>query len=325
MKLIDTTCPHCGAQLQIDANKNTMFCSHCGTELLIDDEKQHVIYDNAEDAGYQFEKGRQRALAERSRNASRSSSYSKPKKKSNIWLWIIGWIIIFPLPLTILLVKNKKMNLKLKIGIIAATWVVYLLIGLGGYKNSATAGSTVPAESSVHSEIVSSEVNNNQIKSENTEVVSTVPAEYDGSYIIDSFVSSFNDVSDIDLEYVEDFVPSDRNSGHYRTEFRLNAYNEAIGKSYIYDGITIDIVCHANMFKNPSIRLYGDGLSIEQISALIDKCSPLFDANITASDVQTAIDYINEHREANGYYYGDLVLLVLGNDNTGYSLMIKND
>ena len=57
MKLIDTTCPKCGANLHIDAECQSVFCEYCGGQILIDDEVQHLQIDNAENAGYAFEKG----------------------------------------------------------------------------------------------------------------------------------------------------------------------------------------------------------------------------------------------------------------------------
>ena len=64
MRIVDTTCTKCGANLHIDADRKTAFCEYCGAQLLIDDEVQHLQIDNAESAGYAFEKGRQRAQNE---------------------------------------------------------------------------------------------------------------------------------------------------------------------------------------------------------------------------------------------------------------------
>lgn len=130
MKLIDTTCPKCGANLRVDADRQSAYCEYCGAQLLIDDEVQHLQIDNAENAGYAFEKGRQRAQNERYYSAH---PHPVPKKKSSkmIW-WVLGWIFIFPVPLTIIISRNKKLRTAAKIGIIAAAWIVYLLIGVIG-------------------------------------------------------------------------------------------------------------------------------------------------------------------------------------------------
>ncbi len=64
MKLIKLTCPSCGAKLEIDGARQKAFCQYCGTELLVDQERHRIELDNAEEAGYQFEKGRQKAQRE---------------------------------------------------------------------------------------------------------------------------------------------------------------------------------------------------------------------------------------------------------------------
>ena len=53
-----------------------------------------------------------------------------PKRKT--WLWVLGWIFIFPLPLTLIIAKNPNMNKALKIIIIVAAWVAYVLLGYAG-------------------------------------------------------------------------------------------------------------------------------------------------------------------------------------------------
>ena len=131
MKLIDTTCPKCGANLRIDADRKQAFCEYCGAQILIDDEVQHLQIDNAESAGYAFEKGRQRAQNEA--QATRAYTYQPaPKKKSKIVWWVLGWIFIFPIPLTIIIARKKKLKTGVKVTIIIVAWLIYLLIGIVG-------------------------------------------------------------------------------------------------------------------------------------------------------------------------------------------------
>ena len=56
----------------------------------------------------------------------------EPPKKRKTWLWVLGWICIFPVPLTIIMLSKEDMSKKARYGIIAAGWILYLLIGLGG-------------------------------------------------------------------------------------------------------------------------------------------------------------------------------------------------
>ena len=154
MKLIDTTCPKCGADLHIDADRKSAFCEYCGGQVLIDDEVQHLQIDNAESAGYAFEKGRQRA-----QNEARAHSYYSaqpqpaPKKNKKIVWWVLGWIFIFPVPLTIIIARNQKLKTGAKIGLIAAAWVVYLLIGIGsGVANRSKEQGATPATRTSYSQ-----------------------------------------------------------------------------------------------------------------------------------------------------------------------------
>ena len=131
MKLIDTTCPKCGANLRIDADRQSAFCEYCGAQILIDDEVQHLQIDNAENAGYAFEKGRQRAQHEV--YASRTvPAQPAPQKKKRLFWWVLGWIFIFPIPLTIIIARNKKLKPLIKAGIIIAAWVLYTIFSRGG-------------------------------------------------------------------------------------------------------------------------------------------------------------------------------------------------
>ena len=131
MKLIDTTCPKCGANLHIDVDRKQAFCEYCGAQILVDDEVLHLQIDNAESAGYAFEKGRQRAKNEV--QATRTYTYQPaPKKKRKIVWWVLGWFFIFPIPLTIIIARNKKLKTGIKVVIIIAAWLVYLLIGIVG-------------------------------------------------------------------------------------------------------------------------------------------------------------------------------------------------
>ena len=139
MKIVSMTCPNCGATLQVDADNKNVTCNYCGNALFIDDEANHVKIDNPEQVGYDFEKGRQRAQAEQhytQQNTYAAPSKYAPTKKRKTWLWVLGWIFIFPLPLTILLLRKKDMKPALKYGIIAAVWIVYLLIGFAGGANN---------------------------------------------------------------------------------------------------------------------------------------------------------------------------------------------
>lgn len=140
MKLIQTACPRCGANMRIVPETNRAVCDYCGTTVLIDDETTRIEYTNAEEAGYKFEKGRLRAQAEQAQRTVvqqvRYENVTTQKKKRHLFWWVMGWIFIFPLPATILIVRNKKMHWLIKTILILLVWGIYLAIGLSGSANA---------------------------------------------------------------------------------------------------------------------------------------------------------------------------------------------
>ena len=310
MKIVSMVCPNCGASLQVDADQKNLTCSYCGNGLYVDDEVKHVQYDNAEETGYQFEKGRQRAQAEATRVQQQTfnMNFGKPPKKRKTWLWVLGWIFIFPVPLTILMLRNQKLSKPVKIGIIVAAWIVYLIIGLAGGGSGDNKDS-----SNANTETTTIEQSADNSAANDSTAGSSESA-------IDSFIAEINKSEDISLEYVENFIPSDKEGGHYRTEFRLNAWKDSTGKSYKYGDSTVDIILSSS---GEIQRIYMDGATLEQCENMIRYASSLLDSTATEADIQEAVDYIDEHKEANGYYYGKLGLLVLGHGDSGYEFMLK--
>ena len=312
MKIASMVCPNCGASLQVDADKKNLTCSYCGNSLYVDDEVKHVQYDNAEETGYQFEKGRQRAQTEATRVQQQlfNTNSGKPPQKRKTWIWVLGWIFIFPVPLTTLMIRNRKLSKPVKIGIIAAAWIIYLLIAFSG-SDSGNNKDT----SNMNTETTTVEQTMDEFVIDNDEAKNG-----SSKSVIDKFISDINKYEDVNLEFVDDFIPSDKEGGHYRTEFRLNAWKDSKGKSYKYGDSTVDIILSSS---GEIQRIYMDSTTLEQCENMIRYASSLLDSTATEDDIQEAVDYIDEHKEANGYYYGKLGLLVLGHADSGYEFMIK--
>ena len=64
MRLISITCPNCGAKLQATPNVKKLTCDYCNCDVMVDDEVNRFRLQDAEQAGDEFEIGRQRALKE---------------------------------------------------------------------------------------------------------------------------------------------------------------------------------------------------------------------------------------------------------------------
>lgn len=127
MRLVNLNCPNCNAAMQVNGEQKNLFCPYCGSQFAVDDEVNHIEYDNAEQAGYEFEKGRQRAQAEQ---RAQASAAPPPPKKRKTWLWVLGWIFFFPIPLTIIIARSQKLGKTAKIIILCVLWAFVLLLGL---------------------------------------------------------------------------------------------------------------------------------------------------------------------------------------------------
>ena len=167
MKLLNMSCPNCGSKLSFDKESGECTCSSCGGKFLLDNESttQHVEFDNAEDAGYEFEKGRQKAQAEARRlngysnsgSASTKKTNNKSKKNNLIW-WIIGWICFFPIPLTIIVYRSNKLSQKAKVIILSVVWGYIAIATLISSCNKATHPQDSIAETSVNNITIESDV-----------------------------------------------------------------------------------------------------------------------------------------------------------------------
>ncbi len=278
MKLIDTTCPHCGSALKIDPTNKNATCEYCGAALLIDDEVQHVQYDNAEEAGYKFEKGRQRAQAEVQRSSQRSTQYKQqqPQKKRKTWLWVLGWICIFPLPLTILLLRKKEMKPALKYGIIAAAWIVYLVIGIAGGSGDSSKPTEQPSTPAV--------VESTQTSSESTEeseaptVTEADPVEEAVSYaddvVVNRFITEFNDAYSDDIH--------DISKGNIRTKYY----------GYVRDTRLEMINANGAAAEAFSVSIYGgqDVSDRDAMFAAFKEIAKVLEPSLTDEAISAAVD-----------------------------------
>lgn len=249
------------------------------------------------------------------------------KKGTHTWVWVLGWICIFPLPLTILLLRKKDMKPAVKYGIIATAWIVYLIIGLSGNSedaNNTNSGqnSNVQIEQSVGSK---EEENKETTESTKPSEENTEDKEIDADSYILNIVEEYNLQATEQLVFVEDFTPSDKNSGHYRTEFRLGAYDNDLGKSYLLGDKVVDLVASKTYMGDLNFRVYTNNTSLEQVKALMQGMSPLMDESLSVADLNEAINEVDTKKTANGYYYGELGITLFGSDEKGYELMIKND
>ena len=130
MKLVELKCKNCGADLTIEEDKNAK-CPYCQAKFKVDDEVKHIQYDNMEQSGYDFEKGRIRARQE---NQAKSNKKGvdlgvRPGKKGGCFFWFLC-LILFPYIITYYVLKSSKFDKKKKIIILSILWGFIIICGV---------------------------------------------------------------------------------------------------------------------------------------------------------------------------------------------------
>ena len=181
-------CPRCGAEIP-----NTVkFCEYCGTQITVEMLKEQELLNKngcprCGSTNITFSREKQGEIKGKNDTKVIRSTVGLCKdcgytwhvddgqqEKSSKWLWVLGWICCFPIPLTILILRKKDMEPKLKYGLIAALWILFVFIGLAGeVKNSTAEGSRSSTS------ISQSEKEENTIGNENSSsITETYPEAY---------------------------------------------------------------------------------------------------------------------------------------------------
>ena len=181
-------CPNCGAEI---AN-GSKTCEFCGTQITYDmlREQEQLSKKGCPKCGSSnitFTRENQGEI--RGRKAKKvvhttvgyckdcgytwTPEMEKPKKRRT-FLWILGWIFIFPVPLTILMLRKKELKPAIKYGVIAAAWIIYLILVLVSRGNNKKQTNTETTRPSVQSEI-------QQESSITKQEISSAPAKQESS------------------------------------------------------------------------------------------------------------------------------------------------
>ena len=161
-------CPNCGAEIGTSDR-----CEYCGSTITSDMKKEQEILNKKgcpkcgstnikftrENHGEVSGKNSKK-IVHKTVGVCNDCGYTwyldvvEPKKRKT-WLWVLGWIFIFPVPLTILMLRKKDMKPAIKYGIIAAAWIIYLIIGFGrnsSNKKPSTDNTAIVAEQTKEAE-----------------------------------------------------------------------------------------------------------------------------------------------------------------------------
>lgn len=116
----------------------------------------------------------------------------------------------------------------------------------------------------------------------------------DKYYIIDTFISKYNENSSRKISNSIEIDIQDKESGYYRTEYRLNAFNGALAKQSTIENYTMDIVNYSvsNDYptENSDLRIYITVDTYEDMQIILESILKVMDSNITSEDINDIYD-----------------------------------
>lgn len=165
--------------------------------------------------------------------------------------------------------------------------------------NKDTVKDTTKAEKETKEQTISqTEQSNDNENSENT------PKDY-----IESFVSSYNNVAKIPITERVKFDPKDRESGYYRTEYRLTAWDGSVGEVAKIGNAKIEMVnygSYGGYYDNNSFRVYVTADSVEDILEIFPVIAKVMDSTVTDVEIHETIEHVKEYGDENGLTIGNL-------------------
>lgn len=121
---------------------------------------------------------------------------------------------------------------------------------------------------------------------------------------IEVFIEAFNQVAATSITEVAEIDIFDRDGGHYRTEFRLSAFEGATAKSGKIGTAVLDVI-NCGRAKD-ELRIYADGITGEQAAEIVTYAAPIMDPNLSAGELQGVLDYLNGVSDYHNGYFGTL-------------------
>ena len=177
-RLVPALCTQCGAQIEVDPNQEAAVCKYCGTPFIVEKAiNQYTSYIHVQNTyqnesnTYNVQVGKrgfaqsafdylnqreqrrheaamenQRILAEAERRRQEEEAQRTERRRKG-WATfgkVLLWIYFFPIMMTIFLVKNEKLDKRVKIGLIAAVWLLTIILFAANRNNRASEAATAP-------------------------------------------------------------------------------------------------------------------------------------------------------------------------------------
>lgn len=242
------------------------------------------------------------------------SSLSEEKKETiTRGHLIIAVIWFFPMGLY-LLWKNSKN--KITNTIVTAIIAFLLALGFASYEPEAKEDksdnnisvsdevTTIPKRTTITTTSMTTVV----IASTTTQAIEE---KIDNYYLIDKFIEKYNSIATAQISNVNEI--DIQSSEHYKTEYRLSAFKNAVAKQCDINGELIDIVNYGTKSNN-QIRMYFYTDSIDSAESFLNASVITIYDDYTDEDISKIDEELRARN--NGNYYNDIVYYY--NSRQGY-------
>lgn len=187
--------------------------------------------------------------------------------------------------------------------------------------------STVIVSTSCGKNKVSESITENHIEIESniTEATETKVSDETVEFsAIDKFIELYNNSASIPIDSI---TKMDIQGDDYKTEFRLNAYKNAVGKKGAISDSLVEIVNYGS-WSNDSIRIYIYATSLDSAIDIYTSTVHIFDNSITNEEIVESYSSLNTTGTTNiylgssGYISGYIGCDYSNGGIVGYDVMI---
>ena len=145
--------------------------------------------------------------------------------------------------------------------------------------------------------------------------------------LIDKFVTTFNELSTIPISERTSFEPTDRESGYYRHEYRLDDWDGSVGEVGKVGEHTIEItnygLCGGFYDENNYLRIYLTTDTIEQMVEKIPALVKALDASVTEDEIKEVQEGISDTSfSQESFYIADINTILFLKQNDSYQIML---
>ena len=124
--------------------------------------------------------------------------------------------------------------------------------------------------------------------------------------MVDAFIEEYNATAPTPITDAVEIDVTDKESGHYRTEFRLDAFKDSIAKTGKIGDIVIDVV-NCGWLKD-ELRIYADNITPEQAVEIVKYAAPVMDPDVPNDELQDVLDYLSGTKDYHNGYFGNLCM-----------------